>query len=252
MCQRIEIVQSDAEKRAWLARHLATLVDVGEVLVFAGTRAKVEELASELSGQGFRAGAIHGDLDPVSRATVLEAFRSGQVHVLVATDVAARGLDIKQLQTVVNYDAGKSIDSYIHRIGRTGRAGDKEGVAYTLLLASETYMAGEAGLGEAIFQVSTVANFEPCVVNKVKVTPHSQSDLLQESWSGVCKRPGRASRSSSNSWQPAIHATDAKAGTRRAAREAGNHRGYAAGEEMQPLLIYFKMRCTIEYAWSKE
>ncbi|KFM26554.1 DEAD-box ATP-dependent RNA helicase 24 [Auxenochlorella protothecoides] len=146
--QRVEVVADEAAKRAWLRQHLPTLVDAGEVLLFAGTKARVDELAAELAAQGVRAGAIHGDLDAGSRAAVLASFRAGTTHVLVATDVAARGLDIKTLKTVVNYDAGRSIDSYIHRIGRTGRAGDKEGVAYTLLLPSEGQMAdGRLRLG---------------------------------------------------------------------------------------------------------
>lgn len=151
--QRIEVVASETEKKAWLSRHLPVFVDAGEVLVFAGTRAKVEELAAELASQRFRASAIHGDLDPSSRAQVLQAFREGSVHVLVATDVAARGLDIKQLHTVINYDVGKSIESYIHRIGRTGRAGDKEGVAYTLLLPMETAMAGKRRIEFLVLQM---------------------------------------------------------------------------------------------------
>eukprot|EP00798_Chlamydomonas_sp_ICE-L_P025237 gene25237-10883_t len=74
---------------------------------------------------------------------VLDAFRAGNQHVLVATDIAARGLDIKTLKTVINFDAAKDFDTHIHRVGRTGRAGDKEGVAYTLLLPSESRFAAQ-------------------------------------------------------------------------------------------------------------
>lgn len=75
---------------------------------------------------------------------VLHDFKSGKHHVLVATDVAARGLDIKSIKSVVNYDAAKEIDTHVHRIGRTGRAGDKEGVAYTLVTPYESRFAGES------------------------------------------------------------------------------------------------------------
>jgi ATP-dependent RNA helicase DDX42 len=90
---------------------------------------------------GFKAEGMHGDLDQHSRMAMLSAFKGGQLHVLVATDVAARGLDIRTIRTVVNYDVAKSIDAHVHRIGRTGRAGDKDGAAFTLLLPNETRMA---------------------------------------------------------------------------------------------------------------
>lgn len=74
---------------------------------------------------------------------VLHDYKAGKHHVLVATDVAARGLDIKSIKSVVNYDAAKEVDTHVHRIGRTGRAGDKEGVAYTLITPYETRFAGQ-------------------------------------------------------------------------------------------------------------
>ena len=91
-----------------------------------------------------RAGAIHGDMDQHSRMSVLAAFKSGRHHVLVATDVAARGLDIKSIKSVVNYDTAKDIDTHVHRVGRTGRAGDKEGMAHTLITPREIKFAGGA------------------------------------------------------------------------------------------------------------
>jgi len=91
----------------------------------------------------YRAAAIHGDMDQHSRMAVLHAYKAGKHHVLVATDVAARGLDIKSIKSVVNYDAAKEVDTHVHRIGRTGRAGDKEGIAYTLITPYETRFAGE-------------------------------------------------------------------------------------------------------------
>lgn len=81
-------------------------------------------------------------MDQHSRMAVLHDYKAGKHHVLVATDVAARGLDIKSIKSVVNYDAAKEVDTHVHRIGRTGRAGDKEGVAYTLITPFETRFAG--------------------------------------------------------------------------------------------------------------
>lgn len=86
--------------------------------------------------------AIHGDMSQHSRAQALKEFSSGRQHILIATDVAARGLDIKSIKNVVNLDAAKDIDTHIHRVGRTGRAGDKEGTAHTLLTPKQYYFAG--------------------------------------------------------------------------------------------------------------
>ena len=90
-----------------------------------------------------RAAAIHGDMDQHARMAVLGAFKAGAHHVLVATDVAARGLDIKSIKSVVNYDTAKDIDTHVHRVGRTGRAGDRDGVAYTLVAPKEARFAGD-------------------------------------------------------------------------------------------------------------
>ena len=97
---------------------------------------------------------MHGDLDQHTRMAVLAAFKTGTHHVLVATDVAARGLDIRSIKTVVNFDAAKDIETHVHRIGRTGRAGDKEGVAITLVTPKEARFAGKhaacPGLGSGV------------------------------------------------------------------------------------------------------
>ncbi len=103
----------------------------------------------------YRAAAIHGDMDQHSRMAVLHEYKAGKHHVLVATDVAARGLDIKSIKSVVNYDAAKEVDTHVHRIGRTGRAGDKEGIAYTLITPYETRFAGETPQTRHVMAVST-------------------------------------------------------------------------------------------------
>lgn len=136
--QTVHVLDNDGAKRQWLMNRLPGFIDEGEVLIFANQKAKVDDLCSMLGSLGIaRVGAIHGDMSQSERMDVLSSFRSGTFHVLVATDVAARGLDIKTLKTVVNYDAAKDIDTHVHRVGRTGRAGDKEGAAHTLLLATE-------------------------------------------------------------------------------------------------------------------
>lgn len=108
-------------------------------IVFCRTRTEVDELTETLNGRGYRAEAIHGGLSQEQRDRVMRRFREGGVELLVATDVAARGLDIGHLSHVVNFDVPSSPDAYVHRIGRTGRAG-REGVAITLAEARETGM----------------------------------------------------------------------------------------------------------------
>jgi ATP-dependent RNA helicase DeaD len=107
-------------------------------LIFTRTRLDTGELANELIRRGFPAEAINGDLSQDIRTKVLERFRQGQITVLVATDVAARGLDIDDISHVFNYDLPHELESYVHRIGRTGRAG-KTGIAISLVTPRELY-----------------------------------------------------------------------------------------------------------------
>ena len=101
-------------------------------LIFCRTRVEVDEVTAMLNGRSYRAEAIHGGMSQPQRDRVMQAFRTGQTELLVATDVAARGLDIPSVSHVVNYDLPSSVEVYVHRIGRTGRAG-REGAAITIL-----------------------------------------------------------------------------------------------------------------------
>jgi len=128
--QRVYVVRG-ADKLAALARIL-DLEDPASALVFARTRVEVDDLAEALAGRGHDAAALHGGMSQEQRDRVMGRFREGALDVLVATDVAARGLDIEHVSHVVNFDVPSDPDMYIHRIGRTGRMG-REGVAITLL-----------------------------------------------------------------------------------------------------------------------
>lgn len=103
-----------------------------KVLLFEETKHKVKRLARKLQQAGIRSGEIHGNKTQSARQTALNDFKKGRIRVLVATDVAARGLDVSDVTHVINYQVPQSFDSYIHRIGRTGRAG-KAGQAYTFV-----------------------------------------------------------------------------------------------------------------------
>ena len=139
----VTVLPSEAEKMPWLLSRLQTFIDEGDVLAFASTKVRVEELEGKIAERGFKVAALHGDKDQATRMEVLQKFKNGIYHVLVATDVAARGLDIKSIKTVVNFDIARDMDSHVHRIGRTGRAGDKDGVAHTLVTGKEARFAGE-------------------------------------------------------------------------------------------------------------
>ncbi|WVZ05634.1 hypothetical protein V8G54_018980 [Vigna mungo] len=141
--QVVCVIPSDTEKLPWLLEKLPEMIDQGDTLVFASKKATVDEIESQLAQRGFKVAALHGDKDQASRMDILQKFKSGLYHVLIATDVAARGLDIKSIKSVVNFDIAKDMDMHVHRIGRTGRAGDKDGVAYTLITQKEARFAGE-------------------------------------------------------------------------------------------------------------
>lgn len=134
--QRYYLVNRE-DKLAALTR-LFEMEEITSALIFARTRIETGDLANELMRRGFPAEALNGDLSQDIRTQVLNRFRNGQTTVLVATDVAARGLDIDDISHVFNFDLPNDMESYVHRIGRTGRAG-KTGVAISLVAPSEQF-----------------------------------------------------------------------------------------------------------------
>lgn len=118
-----------------LCRFLDT-EDVDLSIIFCRTKKGVDELADSLTARGYLAGGLHGDLQQEQRDRVMNAFRNGEIELLVATDVAARGIDVGSVSHVINYDIPQDVESYVHRIGRTGRAG-RNGVALTLVTPRE-------------------------------------------------------------------------------------------------------------------
>ncbi|CAM9747196.1 unnamed protein product [Ascophyllum nodosum] len=145
--QVVHVLATDALKWKWLSENLPSFVAKGKVLIFVSSKQGCEDLCKSLNQHtAFQVGAIHGDKDQTDRDTTLRAFKQGVMPILVGTDVASRGLDIKNVNTVVNYDLAKNIETHIHRVGRTGRMG-KDGVhpgtAYTLVNNKQASLAGD-------------------------------------------------------------------------------------------------------------
>jgi superfamily II DNA/RNA helicase len=128
-------IHVDPARRTQLLRHLIIEQGWTRILVFVSTQYSTEHIAEKLRRAGIPAAAFHGKLSQGARTKALADFKAGRVGVLIATDVAARGIDIAQLPAVVNYDLPRSTADYTHRIGRTGRAGES-GVAVSFVTAS--------------------------------------------------------------------------------------------------------------------
>jgi ATP-dependent RNA helicase RhlE len=154
------IVTTDKKRKPDLFLHLLKRHGWGQVLAFVKTRKGVDQLVDVLAAQGISADSIHGDKPQPARLRALERFKAGEVKVLVATDVAARGLDIDELPVVVNVDLPIVAEDYVHRTGRTGRAG-ASGEAVSLVCADEVQQlaAIEALTGQAL-QRKEEAGFE--------------------------------------------------------------------------------------------
>jgi ATP-dependent RNA helicase RhlE len=166
---------SPTQKTALLLALLARPAMDG-VLVFTRTKSRADRLTQSLSGAGFRVTCLHGDRTQQQRTQALEGFRRGRHQILVATDIAARGLDIERISHVVNYDVPGCPEDYVHRVGRTARAG-AEGAAMTLMTPAETdQMRGiERWLGQTLpLEVLAEYNDAPQVAPRLLngVRPH--------------------------------------------------------------------------------
>ena len=164
-------------KLAALGRIL-DMEDPSSAIVFCRTRGEVDQLSESLAAHGYRAAALHGGLSQEQRDRVMRRFRDGTVELLVATDVAARGLDIESVSHVVNYDVPSSPDAYVHRIGRTGRAG-RTGVAITLAEPREhRYLRNIEQLTKQKIAMGTVPTIVDLRAKKLELTRASVEEAL--------------------------------------------------------------------------
>jgi len=135
--QIIEVMDDDYQKYSSLLKHMHQYNDGSRVLVFVETKKGCDQLCDSLRRENFPVRAIHGNKSQQERDQTLHDFKSGRYPILVATDVAARGLDVKDVRAVFNYDMPTNMEDYIHRIGRTGRAGAK-GVAVSFFVPAKS------------------------------------------------------------------------------------------------------------------
>jgi ATP-dependent RNA helicase DeaD len=164
-------------KLAALGRIL-DMEDPASAIVFCRTRGEVDQLTESLASHGYRAAALHGGLSQEQRDRVMRRFREGTTELLVATDVAARGLDIESVSHVVNYDVPSSPDAYVHRIGRTGRAG-RTGVAITLAEPREhRYLRNIEQLTKQKIDQATVPTVVDLRAKKLELTRDAVEEAL--------------------------------------------------------------------------
>jgi ATP-dependent RNA helicase RhlE len=214
------VIPVDRERKRDLLRELVALGRISQALVFTRTKHGANRLAQQLDKDGISAAAIHGNRSQAQRVRALDDFKKGRVSMLVATDIAARGLDIEQLPHVVNYELPMVAEDYVHRIGRTGRAGET-GQAISLVCIDEAPLLRQIQvLLKRVIPSEVIAGFEPD--GRARPEP-------------IRLRSTPAERAEQRANRAAATATDPKGGRQRAVHvEEGVARGRRqgpAGEE---------------------
>ncbi|SEQ11314.1 ATP-dependent RNA helicase RhlE [Amphritea atlantica] len=184
----------DKQRKREITSYLIGANNWQQVLVFTRTKQGADDLAKEMCKDGLKTEAIHGDKSQGARERALEGFKNGTIRVLVATDVASRGLDIQQLKYVINYELPHNAEDYIHRIGRTGRAGET-GLAITLLSADETWLLDEVHkiLDTPLMQ-QWLPGYEPNLDQDFSPSKKKSGSRRGSSRTGRGKQAGRSRR----------------------------------------------------------
>ncbi len=182
----------DKNKKTALLAHLIHKNKWSQALVFSRTKHGANKLVKQLFEEQIDAAAIHGNKSQSQRTKALSEFKSGKIHILVATDIAARGLDIEQLPCVINYDLPQVAEDYVHRIGRTGRAG-ASGLAISLVSADEAdQLCAIEKLINKKLPRTIIDDFEP--QQTVPTTPSKQKSLLEKKKHWINKKARKNKR----------------------------------------------------------
>jgi len=185
----VEVLKNDDEKWAWLAKHVNGMVAKGQLLIFVKSIQSAEELTQNFTEfLGKKTEFLHGDLDQGERMRIIRDLRKQKVDVVIATDVAARGLDITTIYTVVCYDVARDIETHTHRIGRTGRAGAK-GEAFTLLTNDDQNKKMAALLVENL-EIANQTVPDDLQVLAMKYGPFRAARLQGAKFDGAKKKKG--------------------------------------------------------------
>ncbi len=152
---------------------LSRLIDANNFklsVVFCNTKKRVDDLCKDLQARGYSAESLHGDMKQLQRDNVMSRFRNGLIDILIATDVAARGIDVDDVEAVFNYDVPSDEEYYVHRIGRTGRA-NRQGISYTF------------AAGKELVKLRDIQRYTKCKIKLIK--PPSMEDIQENKLSGV-------------------------------------------------------------------
>jgi superfamily II DNA/RNA helicase len=206
------LVETRSDKKREVLRDLLRAEDVSTAIIFCNRKTTVRELTTSLKRSGFAVGQIHGDMEQAARIAELDRFKGGEINILVASDVAARGLDIKGVSHVFNFDVPWQPDDYVHRIGRTGRAGAK-GKAITLAARED---------GEAVAQIEKLTG------TKIQRFGAAESDasVTAEIEGEKPKRSSRKPSSRERGDAPEARPKSAGSRSRSPRREQGEHPGH--------------------------
>jgi superfamily II DNA/RNA helicase len=188
--QRVHFVDDLSHKNR-LLDHLLRDVTMDQAVVFTATKRDADTIADRLNIAGFAAAALHGDMHQGARNRTLDGMRRGQVRVLVATDVAARGIDVPAITHVFNYDLPKFPEDYVHRIGRTGRAG-RNGVAVSLVNHAEGMNVKRIErFTKQLIPVDVIEGFEPKKSASTSRSPHKPGGWKPGDNRGAAAKPGQ-------------------------------------------------------------
>jgi len=220
-----------------MLRSLLGSEDVNTAIIFCNRKTTVRELNKSLKRHGLKSGEIHGDIDQSARLAELESFKTGEINLLVASDVAARGLDIKGVSHVFNYDAPWHPDDYVHRIGRTGRAG-ATGKAFTFVTASDAEAIEniEKLIGTKIDRLDTGVNTAGDEEAAPARSSRGKRDRKAPRREGASDQPAREERSEKPARQERAEKTERSAKSEPPARSGRTRRSdeHAEQERRKP------------------